>query len=604
MGNQLFFRASEPSSGYELWKSDGTGAVRVKDVVPGAQGSTPEGLTAVGQLLFFSASSAAGNTLLWRSDGTEQGTVLVRDFGDSAGVTLQFLTAAGNTLFFQLDSPASGAELWKSDGTLAGTMLVKDIQPGPTPSSPRELTAVGSTLFFVANDGVHGEELWKSDGTAGGTRLVRDIIPGSGNPEFGTLSAGPGVLLMEVDDLQSGDEPWRSDGTAEGTYRLADLVQGLGESSPREFRFSGGKLFFAATQAASGEELFVVPLTDVDCTRPTLTCPAVEIEALSSRGIQLDYPPVGAVDDSIFGLAVYFDPPPGMLSLGTTRVKASARDLAGNGNTCSFDISVVDKTPPVLLCPERVEQEATGPNGVRATFFAVANDSVSGALDVAYQPVQGSEFPVGTSTVTATVADDALNPATCTFQLTVRDTTPPRLRCPADLFQVATSEESLSVDYLVDVRDAVTPSPQLISSHPPKSRFPLGNTVVDVQARDGAGNTADCSFKVQLVDPQGSSITCPETQYARSSGAQGAVVNFSEARRRTTWGRPPSATATSLAAPSRKGRRRSPPRRAIWEARRPAAPSRWWWSEASACRAEAPARPGRGVGAWGGWCWC
>jgi ELWxxDGT repeat protein len=535
VGNQLYFRANEPSGGYELWKSDATGTAQVKDVVPGPLGSTPRGLTAVGQLLYFFASSETGNTTLWRSNGTALGTVLVRDFGDAAGVTLQFPTAAGNTLFFQLDIPAYGAELWRSDGTPQGTVLVKDIQPGAAPSSPRELTAVGGTLFFVANDGVHGAELWKSDGSAAGTRLVRDIIPGSGNPDFGQLAAGPGILLLEVDDLQSGGEPWRSNGTLEGTYPLADLVPGASASAPREFRYSGANLFFVATEASQGEELFAVPLKQVDCAPPVFNCPppntTVEIEALSSQGTQVDYPPLGAVDDALFGLGVYFNPAPGMLPLGITNVTAFARDLVGNETQCGFKIAVVDKTGPLLLCPAEVEQEATGPNGVKPTFFVVASDAVTPAsqLPVVYQPPLGGDFAVGVTDFKATVTDAAGNPSDCFFKLKVTDTTPPQLRCPADVFQVATSEAALSVPYTVEARDAVTLSPELIYSRPPGTPFPLGETAVSVQARDAAGNPAQCSFKVRVVDPQGPTISCPETQYAEVSGGQGAVVNFSEA---------------------------------------------------------------------------
>jgi ELWxxDGT repeat protein len=542
VGNELFFRANEPSTGYELWKVNSSGAVtQVKDVVPGSTGSTPGGLTAVGQLLFFSATSQTGNTQLWMSNGTDAGTVRVRDFGEATLVTLQFLTAAGNLLFFQLETPELGAELWVSDGTLAGTKLIKDIQPGPGSSFPRQLTAVGETLFFIANDGVHGAELWRSDGTAAGTRMVRDIFPGSGNPDFGTLAAGPGILLMDLDDRVSGFEPWRSDGTPEGTYRLADVAQGTSASAPRGFRRAGNNLFFVATLQDYGEELFVVPLRQVDCHAPRFDCKDVPIEALSNQGIVLTSPPLSAVDDALTGLAVFFnDPMPGRFPLGATQVTAVASDLAGNSTTCVFRILVGDNTAPLLLCPGDVEQEATGASGAIANFFVVASDAVTPAnqLAVTYSQAPGTWFAVARHAVEVTATDAANNSATCSFALTIKDTMPPRLACPPDLFRVARREEDLNVSYDAASVDLVTPSPRLQANYASGDRFPVGETTVDLESRDAAGNLAQCSFKVLLVDPQGPSILCPETQFARATSEQGAVVNFPEATAADNLGAP------------------------------------------------------------------
>jgi ELWxxDGT repeat protein len=538
MGNQLFFTATGSSGSSALWKSDGTeaGTVRVKDIlVQQDAGRDKKELTVVGQTLFFPVASAQGKASLWKSDGTEAGTMLVRDFPDADPITLEFLTPMDGTLFFTVATGAYGAELWRSDGTPAGTVLVKDIQPGaPGSMLPMlsKFTVVGSTLFFVASDGVHGLELWRSDGTAAGTRLVKDITPGSGNPvEFSLLAPGPGVLLMSLDDGRSGKEPWRSDGTEEGTYRLADLRPGVDASEPSRFKVVGENLFFVAKDATRGEEPFLVPLRQVDCTHPIISCTSsVNIEAISSSGILLEHPPVGAVDDALFGLAVSFDPlPPRPLPLGTTPVRVVARDLAGNASHCNFDIVVGDRTKPVLLCPDALEQEATGLGGVKASYFVVASDVVTPAsqLSVRYEPEQGSDVAVGTTTVRVTARDAAGNEEACSFPLTVRDTTPPRLRCPRDMIQVVTRPEDLAVDYPLEARDAASPV-QLTNNHPPGSTFPLGETAVSIEARDQVGNTSRCTFKVYVVDPQAPTIFCPGTQYARTSGGQDAVVNFLE----------------------------------------------------------------------------
>ena len=128
LNNAVYFSAFDGKGGFELWKSDGAGTVRVKDINPGANGSIPGGLTVFNNALYFSAF-----------DGT------------------------------------SGFELWKSDGTEAGTVRVKDINPGPGGSSPFGFTISNNALYFSADDGTNGFELWRSDGTEAGTVRVKDI---------------------------------------------------------------------------------------------------------------------------------------------------------------------------------------------------------------------------------------------------------------------------------------------------------------------------------------------------------------------------------------------------------------------------------------------
>jgi ELWxxDGT repeat protein len=529
VGGTLYFKAFEESTGYELWKSQGSASNTdiVKDIILETEGSNPGNLTAVGGKLFFSAS-VDGTASLWKSDGTAAGTLPVRNFGDATQVALGSFTAVGDTLFLQVKEPQYGEELWKSDGTVAGTRLVKDIQPGPTDSVPSQLTAVGNTLFFLANDGAHGQELWKSDGSAAGTRLVKDLIPGSGNPTFGPLEPGPGVLLLRLNDPTSGEEPWRSDGTAEGTYQLADVWPGPNASRPRDFRFAGRHLFFVGTHPTLGEELFVVPLEEVDCADPVLSCPSqVEVEAVSEKGTLLSYPPVVATDDALFGLSVGFNPVPGTLPLGRSTVTAFARDLATNTSTCTFVIEVVDKTAPVLLCPLSVEQEATGLTDTRPTFFAVASDAVtaSSQLSVQYQPAPGTPFPLGTRSVEVSATDSKGNRSTCSFPLTVSDKTPPRLSCPKELFQVARRAEDLAVRFTLEAQDAVS-SPTISADRNSGDVFPLGDTLVSAEARDAAGNISRCAFQVHVVDPEGPSITCPEAQSVRATEVEGAAVSF------------------------------------------------------------------------------
>jgi len=221
VGGTLYFTATDFVHGRELWKSDGTeeGTIMVKDVAPNNAdfiSGSPVGLTAVGEELYFRANDGATGYELWKSDGTESGTQLIKEInpaGDDGssrygGSFPQEFTSLGGKVFFTANDGVTGDELWKTDGTPEGTVLVADIGDD---SFPRLLTAAGGKLFFTATDGFHGYELWKLAAPPGDTNLdgvvdisdlnnVRNNFGRAGNT-FPGDTTGDGVV--NIDDLNA-----------------------------------------------------------------------------------------------------------------------------------------------------------------------------------------------------------------------------------------------------------------------------------------------------------------------------------------------------------------------------------------------------------------
>lgn len=532
MNGKVFFAADDGSSGAELWMSDGTvgGTLQVKDIRSGAPGSLPSSLRVMGGVLYFTAIDATSfNATLWKSDGTALGTGIVAPTAfDASHDAPQELTVAGSTLFFRLRDDVYGEELWKSDGTDAGTRLVKDIKLGFRDAEIQQLTPVGNWVYFLANDEKSGLEPWRSDGTDTGTVLVRDFVPGFGGPLNPQLVSGPGVLLAQINDGVWGSELWKSDGV--GTVRLTDIAPQSASSDPRWMTISGGKLFFEAHHPTLGDELFVIPLNQVDCFAPVLTCPPnQEVEAVSAQGAFFTSPPFTVFDDAVTPPTVSFSrAPDGLFPIAGTPITLTARDEAGNSSECTYYINVDDRTPPLLLCPQSVVQEATGPAGAVANYFVVANDAVAPNVTLTSNHPSGSVFPVGTTMIDIN-ASDGRRSTSCQFPLTIRDTVAPRLTCPRDVVLQATSAEPIPINYSLSVEDVVTPSPQIITDYPPGSSFPVGDTEVKITARDDAGNSSECSFWVRNVDSEAPVITCPGPQQVVASKPEGAVVQFPEA---------------------------------------------------------------------------
>jgi ELWxxDGT repeat protein len=258
VGGKLIFSGYDDVNGSELWVTDGTaaGTTLLKDLAPGSStaweytqpdSSYPSGFTVVGSTVFFVASNPQSGRELWKTDGTANGTVLVKDINPGTFQQSQWtengevqvavpldsspweLKKFGTALLFVADDGVNGRELWKSDGTAAGTVLVKDLLPGkttdgyPLSSIPSDLTRYNGAMYFIAS----GDELWKTDGTAAGTTKVKDIDPNKGGDEgsgsYASMAVFNGKLLFAGDDGVSGSDLWVSDGTEAGTQRLRTL---------------------------------------------------------------------------------------------------------------------------------------------------------------------------------------------------------------------------------------------------------------------------------------------------------------------------------------------------------------------------------------------
>lgn len=206
VGNDLYFTANDGSSGYELWKTNGTtaGTVRVMDIFPGAESSRPAWLTVMNDILYFAGRTADDGDKLLRYVPATNTVDIVADIhpgtGPNDSAHVSWITAVDGTLYFSAFHPNYGQELWMSDGvpTAQGgrtqlvadinqTVTMDDLPQGSYPNiswpgadvmeaqTPEEhcFFSHNGWIYFPADDGVHGIELWRSNGLV--TQLLTDI---------------------------------------------------------------------------------------------------------------------------------------------------------------------------------------------------------------------------------------------------------------------------------------------------------------------------------------------------------------------------------------------------------------------------------------------
>jgi hypothetical protein len=189
--------------------------------------------------------------------------------------------------------------------------------------------------------------------------------------------------------------------------------------------------------------------------------------------------------------------------------------------------------PPALDLPADMTGEATSADGTVVTFTATATDEDMTDLNVTCTPPSGSIFPIGETPVTCSARDIPGNNALGSFNVTVRDTTPPAiLGVPSEITEEATGPDGDKVSWQMPIAtDAVDGSVgvQFSSKSGLTSgeTFPLGTTRVDCEATDRAGNKSIESFEVKVSDTTPPEIVgVPANMIVAATSARGATVTY------------------------------------------------------------------------------
>ena len=131
--------------------------------------------------------------------------------------------------------------------------------------------------------------------------------------------------------------------------------------------------------------------------------------------------------------------------------------------------------------------------GSNVVFSVGVTDNCPGASVVSV-PASGSAFPIGVTLVTSTATDASGNTSVCTFNVIVRDVTPPVIACPADITVNAPLGTCVSnVTFTVNATD-LCGAVSVVSVPASGFAFPVGTNVVTSTATDASGNTSVCTF--------------------------------------------------------------------------------------------------------------
>jgi hypothetical protein len=461
--------------------------------------------------------------------------------------------------------PASGTQFALGNTTV--TCNADDASGNPASATTFVVYVVDTTAPMIA---AHGDETAEATSAAGAivsytSPATSDAVDGAGTatcaPASGTQFAlGNSTVTCNADDA-SGNPANATTFVVHVVDTTAPVIT-LADVTAEAMDASGAVVTFTASalDAVDGSvavacdwdsgETFPLGDTTVTCTAtddnanhasasftvkvedttsPLLIIPGdITAEATGSGGAVVDFTASASdlVDGSITPACL---PESGStFELGTTTVYCSATDATGNEANDSFDVTVVDTTPPALTLPADQILEATGPDGAVATFATSALDAVDGSVTVECDWDSGDTFPLGDTTVTCAATDAHGNEAGGSFQVTVADTTSPVIDPHDDETVEATSSAGAIVNYTSPASsDAVDGAGTVSCSRASGNQFPLGDTTVTCNATDAAGNeAAPTTFVVHIVDTTPPVIASHGDITREATTPAGATVNY------------------------------------------------------------------------------
>jgi hypothetical protein len=179
-----------------------------------------------------------------------------------------------------------------------------------------------------------------------------------------------------------------------------------------------------------------------------------------------------------------------------------AVDGCGNDRVCKQSIYQWDMVPPTIDCPSDVTIQCHESTLPANTGTATGSDNC-GMPAITYTDVEALDDCLNTGTITRTWrATDACGQYVEGEQIiTVIDTTPPTLTCPADISVNADPGcDGAIVTYAAPaVSDNCDGAPTLLGCGPASGGlFPIGTTTVECTAQDACGNIGSCSFDVEV----------------------------------------------------------------------------------------------------------
>jgi len=190
---------------------------------------------------------------------------------------------------------------------------------------------------------------------------------------------------------------------------------------------------------------------------------------------------------------------------GTNIITVTANDGRGNTTQHQTAIQVLDLQPPVINCPPDQLVECT--NGPVFFETPLPSDNCPN-VTVVCTPPSGSLLGLGSYLIVCTATDASGNTNQCTFTVTVQDTTPPVISCPANVTVECGRSTDPASTGTATATDNCDTSPKVTFIDAVSGNCPRIITRTWT-ATDFSGNSNSCVQIITITDTTPPTISCP-----------------------------------------------------------------------------------------------
>lgn len=254
-----------------------------------------------------------------------------------------------------------------------------------------------------------------------------------------------------------------------------------------------------------------------DTTPPDITCPGDVTISCDESTSPDNTGSATATDNCTANPTITFtdDVTPSGICMQTFTITRTftAIDDCGNPATCSQTITVEDNTPPVITCPADVTVDCDASSDPGDTGVATATDNCDSSPVITFSDSASAGGCTDEQTIMRTwMATDACgNTATCIQSITVRDSTPPSIACPADVTLECDENTDPGNTGSATATDNCDASPAItFSDSAEPGACANAQTIFRTwMATDDCGNTATCVQTLVVDDTTPAVLNCP-----------------------------------------------------------------------------------------------